>query len=166
MKWLGVDIIYNHADYRLMSRRAVDELEKYTETNLFLRGIIPQIGLKTSVVNYERKVRFAGKSKYPLNKMLSFAIEGILSFSVKPLRAITLFGLIISLASFVFLIYVVIGHFLNGNVAGWTTIVALISFFGGFQILCIGVIGEYIGKIYGETKRRPRYSIEEVLFKK
>ncbi|MBQ3320944.1 glycosyltransferase family 2 protein [Candidatus Saccharibacteria bacterium] len=166
MKWLGVDIIYNHADYRLMSRRAVDELEKYTETNLFLRGIIPQIGLKTSVVNYERKARFAGKSKYPLNKMLSFAIEGILSFSVKPLRAITLFGLIISLASFVFLIYVVIGHFLNGNVAGWTTIVALISFFGGFQILCIGVIGEYIGKIYGETKRRPRYSIEEVLFKK
>ena len=166
MKWLGVDIIYNHADYRLMSRRAVDELEKYAETNLFLRGIIPQIGLKTSVVNYERKARFAGKSKYPLNKMLSFAIEGILSFSVKPLRAITLFGLIISLASFVFLIYVVIGHFLNGNVAGWTTIVALISFFGGFQILCIGVIGEYIGKIYGETKRRPRYSIEEVLFKK
>lgn len=163
MKRLGVDIVYNHADYRLMSKRAVDELEKYSEVNLFLRGIIPQIGLKTSTVKYERKERFAGESKYPLRKMMGFALEGVLSFSVRPLRIITVLGLIISLASFVFLIYVVVGHFVNGSVAGWTTTVALVSFFGGFQILCIGVIGEYIGKIYSETKRRPRYSIEKVL---
>lgn len=166
MKWLGVDIVYNHADYRLMSKRAVDELERYSEVNLFLRGIIPQIGLKTAIVKYERKERFAGESKYPLRKMLGFALEGVLSFSVRPLRIITVLGLIISLASFVFLIYVVVGHFVNGNVAGWTTTVALVSFFGGFQILCIGVIGEYIGKIYGETKRRPRYSIERILSEK
>ena len=166
MKKLGADIIYNHADYRLMSKKAVDELEKYDEVNLFLRGIIPQIGFKTSTVEYERKERFAGESKYPLRKMLSFALEGILSFSVSPLRIITILGMVISFASFIFLIYVIVGHFVNGSVAGWTTTVALVSFFGGFQILCIGIIGEYIGKIYGETKRRPRYTIEKVLFKK
>lgn len=163
MKKLGVDVVYNHADYRLMSKKAVNELEKYSEVNLFLRGIIPQIGFKTSTVEYERKERFAGESKYPLKKMLGFALEGVLSFSVSPLRVITILGLIISFASFIFLIYVVIGHFANGNVAGWTTTVALVSFFGGFQILCIGVIGEYIGKIYSETKHRPRYSIEKIL---
>ncbi|MBQ8996544.1 glycosyltransferase family 2 protein [Candidatus Saccharibacteria bacterium] len=166
MRRLGVDIVYNHADYRLMSRRAVDELEKYSEVNLFLRGIIPQIGLQTAVVKYERKARFAGESKYPLKKMLSFALEGILSFSVRPLRLITVFGSLISLASFIFLIYVIIGHFVSGNVAGWTTIIALVCFFGGFQIFCIGIIGEYIGKIYSETKRRPRYAIEKVLSNK
>lgn len=166
MKRFGVEIVYNHADYRLMSKRAVDELEKYKEVNLFLRGIIPLIGFKTSTVNYERKERFAGESKYPLKKMLGFALEGILSFSVTPLRVITVLGTIISVASFIFLIYVIIGHFTNnGNVAGWTTIIALVSFFGGFQILCIGLIGEYIGKIYSETKQRPRYSIEEELTK-
>lgn len=166
MKKLGADIVYNHADYRLMGKKAVDELEKYDEVNLFLRGIIPQIGFKTSTVEYERKERFAGESKYPLRKMLSFALEGILSFSVSPLRIITILGMVISFASFIFLIYVIVGHFVNGSVAGWTTTVALVSFFGGFQILCIGIIGEYIGKIYGETKRRPRYTIEKVLFKK
>ena len=166
MRRLGVDIVYNHADYRLMSRRAVDELEKYSEVNLFLRGIIPQIGLQTAVVKYERKARFAGESKYPLKKMLSFALEGILSFSVRPLRLITVLGSLISLASFIFLIYVIIGHFVSGNVAGWTTIIALVCFFGGFQIFCIGIIGEYIGKIYSETKRRPRYAIEKVLSNK
>lgn len=165
MAKLGVDIVYNHADYRLMSKRAVNELAKYSEVNLFLRGIIPQIGLKTSIVKYARKTRFAGESKYPLKKMCSFALEGILSFSVRPLRIITVLGSLISFASFVFLVYVIIGHFVNGNVAGWTTTVALVCFFGGFQILCIGIIGEYIGKIYGETKRRPRYSIEKVLSK-
>ena len=163
MSKLGVDIIYNHADYRLMSRRAVCELEKYSEVNLFLRGIVPQIGFKTATVKYDRKARFAGESKYPLKKMLSFAFEGILSFSVRPLRVITVLGLIISLLSFVFLIYVIIGHFIHGNVAGWTTMVALVCFFGGFQIFWIGIIGEYIGKIYSETKRRPRYVIEKVL---
>lgn len=163
MKLLGVDVVYNHADYRLMSKRALDELENYKEVNLFLRGIIPLIGFHSSIVEYERQERFAGKSKYPLRKMINFAIEGILSFSVKPLRIITTFGFTIAFISFLFLIYVIIGHLLTGNVEGWTTIVTLICFFGGFQIFCIGVIGEYIGKIYSETKQRPRYIIEEVL---
>lgn len=163
MKLLGVDVIYNHADYRLLSKRVLEELANYKEVNLFLRGIIPLIGFKSSIVTYERHERFAGVSKYPLKKMINFAIEGILSFSVKPLRIITLSGFFISLISFLFLLYVVIGHFITGNVAGWTTIVTLICFFGGFQIFCIGVIGEYIGKIYSETKQRPRYTLEEVL---
>jgi len=161
MKFLGVNIIYNHADYRLMSKRTLEELENYKEVNLFLRGIIPLIGFKTSCVYYERLERFAGESKYPLKKMLSFAIEGVLSFSVKPIRIITISGLIISILSFLMLIYSIIGHFISGNVAGWTTIIVLICFFGGFQILCIGVIGEYIGKIYQESKQRPRYVIEK-----
>ena len=163
MKLLGVDIIYNHADYRLMSKRALEALSNYKEVNLFLRGIIPLIGYKYDIVTYERNERFAGESKYPLKKMLSFAMEGILSFSVKPLRIITTMGLLISFISFVFLLYVVIGHFVSGNVQGWTTIVALICFFGGTQIFCIGIIGEYIGKIYSETKQRPRYIIESVV---
>ena len=165
MKKMGVDIVYNHADYRLMSKRALEELENYQEVNLFLRGIVPLIGFKTTTVEYERKERFAGVSKYPLKKMLNFAMEGILSFSVTPLRMITITGLLIAFISFLFLIYVVIGHFLNGNVAGWTTIVTLVSFFGGFQIFCIGIIGEYLGKIYMETKKRPRYIIEQELTK-
>ena len=163
MSLLGVEIVFNHADYRLMSKRALDELENFSEVNLFLRGIIPLIGFKSTIVTYERNERFAGESKYPLKKMLNFALEGILSFSVKPIRLITTIGFIISFLSFIFLIYVIVGHFISDNVQGWTTIVALISFFGGFEILCIGVIGEYIGKIYGETKRRPRYIIEKVL---
>ncbi len=163
MKKMGVDIVYNHADYRLMSKRALDELENYQEVNLFLRGIVPLIGFKTTTVEYERKERYAGVSKYPLKKMLSFAMEGILSFSVTPLKMITMIGFLIALISFLFLIYVIIGHFLNGNVAGWTTIVTLVCFFGGFQIFCIGIIGEYLGKIYMETKKRPRYIIEQEL---
>lgn len=163
MKLLGVDIIFNHADYRLMSKRSLNDLEKYKEVNLFLRGIIPLIGYKSSIVTYERAERFAGESKYPLKKMLNFALEGILSFSVKPIRIITSLGFMIAFFSFLFLVYVIIGHFVSGNVAGWTTIVALICFFGGFQIFCIGVIGEYIGKIYNETKQRPRFIIERIL---
>lgn len=163
MSLLGADIVYNHADYRLMSKRALNELEKYKEVNLFLRGIIPLIGFKTATVEYKRNERFAGESKYPLKKMLNFALDGILSFSVKPIRIITSLGFIVSLLSFLFLIYVIVGHFISNNVTGWTTIVALISFFGSFQVLCIGIIGEYIGKIYNETKQRPRYIIERVL---
>ena len=163
MKIMGVDVVYNHADYRLTSKRVLDNFENYKEVNLFLRGIFPLIGFKSDVVYYERAERFAGESKYPLKKMLNFAWDGITSFSVKPLRMITFIGSIISIFSFLFLLYVIIGHFTNGNVEGWTTIVALISFFGGFQILCIGVIGEYIGKIYNETKARPRYIIEKVV---
>ena len=163
MKNLGVDIVYNHADYRLMSKRAIEELANYKEVNLFLRGIIPLIGFKSSIVEYERNERFAGESKYPLKKMLNFALEGILSFSVKPLRLITTVGFTIAFLSLLFLIYVIVGHFLSHNVEGWTTIVTLICFFGGFQIFCIGIIGEYIGKIYQETKERPRFIIEKVV---
>ena len=165
MALLGVEIVYNHADYRLMSKRALNELENFKEVNLFLRGIIPLLGFKTAKVEYERKERFAGVSKYPLKKMLNFALDGILSFSIKPIRIITSAGFIVSFLSFLFLIYVIIGHFVSDNVTGWTTIVALICFFGSFQVLCIGIIGEYIGKIYNETKHRPRYIIEDVLLK-
>ena len=161
MALLGVEIVYNHADYRLMSKRALNELENFKEVNLFLRGIIPLLGFKTAKVEYERKERFAGESKYPLKKMLNFALDGILSFSIKPIRIITSAGFIVSFLSFLFLIYVIIGHFVSDNVTGWTTIVALICFFGSFQVLCIGIIGEYIGKIYMETKKRPRYIISE-----
>ena len=163
MKIMGVDVVYNHADYRLTSKRVLDNFEDYKEVNLFLRGMFPLIGFKSDVVYYERAERFAGKSKYPLKKMLNFAWDGITSFSIKPLRMITFIGSLISILSFIFLIYVIVGHFVNGNVEGWTTIVALVSFFGGFQILCIGIIGEYIGKIYNETKGRPRYIIEKVI---
>jgi len=163
MAMLGVEIIYNHADYRLMTKRTLEELENFKEVNLFLRGIIPLIGFKTSKVEYERNERFAGESKYPLKKMLNFAMDGILSFSIKPIRLITTAGFIVSFLSFIFLIYVIVGHFISKNVTGWTTIVALICLFGSFQILCIGIIGEYIGKIYNETKQRPRYIIKEIL---
>ena len=165
MALLGVEIVYNHADYRLMSKRALNELENFKEVNLLLRCIIPLLGFKTAKVEYERKERFAGESKYPLKKMLNFALDGILSFSIKPIRIITSAGFIVSFLSFLFLIYVIIGHFVSDNVTGWTTIVALICFFGSFQVLCIGIIGEYIGKIYNETKHRPRYIIEDVLLK-
>lgn len=161
MAMLGVETVYNHADYRLMSKRALNELEKFKEVNLFLRGIIPMIGFKTATVEYVREERFAGESKYPLKKMISFAIEGITSCSVKPLRMITMFGVTISVISVLYLIYVIIGSLAGHTVPGWATLAVLICFFGGAQILCIGVVGEYIGKIYNETKARPRYIIEE-----
>ena len=163
MKFMGVDIVFNHADYRLASKRVLEELEKYKEVNLFLRGIFPLIGYKSSIVYYERAERFAGESKYPLKKMLSFAWEGITSFTIKPLKMIMSFGLIIAFFSMLFLIWVIIGKFIGNNIPGWSAIVVLICFFSGIQIFCIGVIGEYIGKIYIETKERPRYCIEEDL---
>ena len=165
MKKLGVDLVYNSADYRLMSKRALNELAKYKEVNLFLRGIVPQLGFKTDIVKYERAERFAGESKYPLKKMLHLAVDGILSFSEKPLKFISGFGFFISFVSLCFLIYVIIGHFIGSNVQGWTTIIVLICLFGGFQITCIGIVGEYIAKIYSETKQRPRYIIETDLEK-
>lgn len=161
MAAMGVETVYNHADYRLMTKRALDELAKFKEVNLFLRGIIPMIGFQTATVEYVREERFAGESKYPLGKMISFAIEGITSCSVKPLRLITVCGMLISLLSFIYLIYVIVGGLAGQTVAGWATLAVLICFFGGAQILCIGVVGEYIGKIYNETKARPRYIIEE-----
>lgn len=163
MKLLGVDIVYNHADYRLMSKRALDALSEYTETNLFLRGIVPLIGYRTDYVYYDRKERMAGESKYPLKKMISFALEGITSFSVKPLKIISNLGILISCLSVLGLLYALISYLTHNAVAGWTAIVASIWLLGGIQLLCIGTLGGYIGKIYSEVKRRPRFHIEEYL---
>lgn len=163
MNIMGVEVIFNHADCRLMSKRALEGLNEFKEVNLFLRGIVPQIGYKTDIVYYERNERVAGDSKYPLKKMLAFAIDGITSFSIKPLRMITSIGFIILLLSFVVLIYFVIMKLIGNTVSGWTFIVCSIWLIGGIQTLCLGIIGEYIGKIYKETKARPRYIIESVL---
>ena len=163
MQLMGVDIIYNHADCRLMSKRALDELENFTEINLFLRGIVPLIGFKSEIVTYERNERFAGESKYPLKKMLSFAFDGITSFSIKPIRFILFIGIIFCLMSIGVLIYSIVQKILGNTVAGWTFIVCSIWLVSGVQMISLGVIGEYIGKIYSETKRRPRYIIEKKL---
>ncbi len=163
MKLLGVDVVYNHADYRLMSRRALEALSEYRETNLFLRGIVPLIGYRSDVVYYDRHERFAGESKYPLKKMISFALDGISSFSVKPLKIISNLGILISVLSLAGLLYALISYFTSRAVAGWTAIVASIWLLGGLQLLCIGVVGGYIGKMYQEVKARPRFRIEEFL---
>lgn len=163
MKGLGVDIVYNHADYRLMSKRALDSLQDFKEVNLFLRGIVPLIGYKSDVVLYERNERFAGESKYPLKKMLSFAFEGITSFSVKPIRLILTVGILMFISSLAALLYFFIIWMAGKTVQGWTTVVASIWMLGGIQLLCLGVIGEYIGKIYIETKQRPKYIIDKFI---
>ncbi len=163
MHLMGVEIVFNHADCRLMSKEALDALEKFNEVNLFLRGIVPQIGYKTSIVYYERNERAAGKSKYPLKKMLKFAIEGITSFSVVPLKMITSIGFIMFLISFLVIIYSIIVKILGQTVSGWTFIVSSIWLVSSIQMLSLGIIGEYIGKIYQETKRRPKYIIEKEL---
>ncbi|MBR5286981.1 MAG: glycosyltransferase family 2 protein [Clostridia bacterium] len=165
MKALGVDIVFNHADYRLMSRRAVEGLAQFTEVNLFLRGIVPQIGYKWTTVTYERAERFAGESKYPLKKMLAFAADGITSFSVKPIRMVFTIGVVIFAVSLVMLLYALISKILGYAHAGWTSLMGSIWLIGGIQLLSLGVVGEYIGKIYNETKRRPRFIIESVLNK-
>lgn len=163
MKALGVDIVYNHADYRLMSKRALDSLQDFKEVNLFLRGIVPLIGYKSDVVLYERNERFAGESKYPLKNMLSFAFEGITSFSVKPIRLILAVGIIMFISSLVALLYFLIIWVAGKTVQGWTTVVASIWMLGGIQLLCLGIIGEYIGKIYIETKERPKYIVDKFI---
>ena len=163
MNIMGVEVVFNHADCRLMSKRALEGLSEFKEVNLFLRGIVPQVGYKTDIAYYERNERVAGESKYPLKKMLAFAIDGITSFSIKPLRMITSIGFIILILSFVVLIYSIIMKLIGNTVSGWTFIVCSIWLIGGIQTLCLGVIGEYIGKIYKETKARPRYIIECVL---
>lgn len=163
MKALGVDIVYNHADYRLMSKRALDSLQDFKEVNLFLRGIVPLIGYKSDVVLYERNERFAGESKYPLKKMLSFAFEGITSFSVKPIRLILTVGILMFISSLAATLYFLIIWMAGKTVQGWTTVVASIWMLGGIQLLCLGVIGEYIGKIYIETKERPKYIIDKFI---
>lgn len=163
MKTLGVDIVFNHADYRLMSRRALEGLKDFKEVNLFLRGIVPQIGFPWTTVEYERAERFAGESKYPLKKMLAFAFDGITSFSVKPMRMILNLGAVVFIISLLMLLWALCAHLTGSSVAGWTSLMGSIWLIGGIQLLSLGVIGEYIGKIYSETKARPRFIIEQVL---
>lgn len=166
MRKMGVESVYNHADYRLMSKKAVDELSEYQEQNLFLRGIIPLIGYKTDCVYYSRGKRTAGESKYPLKKMISFAWDGITSFSIKPITMISILGGIIAFFSGISILYILIGKLLYGqSIQGWTSTMISIWFLGGVQLMSIGVIGEYIGKTYMESKRRPRYNIETALSK-
>ena len=160
---MGVDIVYNHADYRLMSKRAVEEMLKFKEVNLFLRGIVPLVGFKSDSVYYERAERFAGESKYPLKKMLSFAVDGITSFSIKPIRMITTLGFLIFVVSLCMLVYSFVRHFTGHTSIGWSSMFVSIWAIGGLQILSIGIIGEYIGKIYMETKERPKFIIEKEL---
>lgn len=166
MKALGVDVVYNHADYRLTSKRVLEEFENFKEVNLFLRGMFPLVGYKSDVVYYERNCRFAGESKYPLKKMLNFAWDGITSFSVKPLRLICATGIIILLVSIMIMIYSLIRKLTSNTVDGWTFLSISIWFIGGLQMTSIGIIGEYIGKMYNETKQRPRYIISENLEEK
>jgi hypothetical protein len=163
MKGMGVDTVYNHADYRLMSRRALEALAEFDEVNLFLRGIVPLVGFKSTEVTYERGERFAGESKYPLKKMLAFATEGITSMSVKPIRLIATMGILVFLASIGVLIYSIIRKCIGETVEGWAFLAVSIWALGGIQLLAIGVIGEYIGKIYLETKHRPKFIISEYL---
>lgn len=163
MSLMGVKTVYNHADFRLMSRRAVEEFAKYKETNLFLRGMMPLIGYQTDNVYYDRRERVAGESKYPLKKMLALAFNGISSFSVKPISLILGMGLFIIFASAVALVYALISYCTDHVVPGWTSLILSIWFLGGLQLLAIGLVGQYIGKIYIEVKQRPRYNIEKIL---
>ncbi len=159
---LGINLVYNHADYRLMSSRALDALSQFDEVNLFLRGIVPLLGFRHCCVSYARAERFAGESKYPLKKMLSFAFDGITSFTVSPIRAITALGGLSCLAAIVVGIYTLVQKILGHTVGGWASIMMSIWFIGGLQLMSLGLIGEYIGKIYKEVKHRPKYIIEEV----
>jgi polyisoprenyl-phosphate glycosyltransferase len=164
MHKIGINLVHNHADYRLMSKRALDELSRYTEVNLFLRGIIPLIGFKTTKVYYERKERFAGQSKYPLKKMLSFAFDGITSFSVTPIRLITCIGFLLFILSVITGSYAIIQKLSGNTTSGWTSLMISIWLIGGLQLMGIGLIGEYIGKIFVEVKGRPKYAIDVDLY--
>lgn len=166
MSWLGAKSVYNHADFRLMSHRAVEALANYEERNLFLRGIVPLIGYKSDYVYYERSSRVAGESKYPLKKMLKFAFDGITSFSIKPISLITTFGILIIILSVAALVYSLISYFTGSAEPGWSSLIISIWFLGGVQLASIGLVGQYVGKIYVESKKRPRYNIEEYLGKK
>ncbi len=163
MNFLGAKTVFNHADYRLMSKRALEGLEQFQEVNLFLRGIVPMIGYRTDTVLYERSERFAGESKYPLKKMLSFALEGITSFSVKPIRFITALGFLVFLASLVMFVYILVRFFTGNTVTGWSSVAASVWLFGGLMLLALGIVGEYIGKIYLEVKHRPRFIVKSFL---
>ena len=161
MNWMGAQVVFNHADYRLMSSRVLNEFANFKEVNIFLRGMVPLVGFKSTSVYYERAERIAGESHYPLKKMLALAFDGITSLSVKPIRLITGFGALISVISFLGVIWAVVEAILGSTVAGWASTTSIVCFMGGIQLLCLGVIGEYIGKIYMETKHRPRFIIEK-----
>lgn len=160
LSFMGVDVTFNHADYRLMSRKALEALEGFKEVNLFLRGMVPMVGFKTAVVPYVRSKRFAGESKYPLKKMLAFAFEGITSLSIKPIRMITALGGVVFGVSLCILLYCLIRHFTGHTIQGWTSLAVSLWALGGMQLLAIGVVGEYVGKLYLEAKGRPRFIIE------
>ena len=166
MQTMGGDVVYNHADFRLMSKRALQALVAHPERNLFLRGIVRSLGYPSDFVYYDRHERFAGESKYPLSKMLNFAIDGITSFSVKPLRLITTFGLLFMLVAITIIGYALYEHLLGNTIIGWTSLLVSVWFIGGAILTAIGIIGEYIGKIYKEVKRRPRYFIEKQIIQK
>lgn len=161
LNMMGVETVYNHADYRLMSKKALNEFANFKEVNLFLRGMVPLVGFKSTSVFYERHERLAGESHYPLSKMLSLAFDGITSLSIKPIRLITALGVIVALFSFVGVIWSIVTHFLGQTVSGWASMTCIICFVSGVQLISLGVIGEYIGRIYLETKQRPRFIISE-----
>ena len=161
MKWMGADTVFNHADYRLVSSRALKEFANFKEVNIFLRGMFPLVGFKSTCVYYERHERIAGESHYPLKKMLALAFDGITSLSIKPIRIITGLGVFISLAAFALIIYALVSYFTGNVVSGWASSLIVTCFLGGIQLICLGVIGEYVGKIYMETKARPRFIISQ-----
>lgn len=166
MNVMGAEVVFNHADYRLISSKVLQEFAEFKEVNLFLRGMIPLVGFKSTSVYYERNERIAGESHYPLKKMLALAFDGITSLSIKPIRMITIFGVIVSLISFVGAIWAIISQILGNTVIGWASMTCIICFLGGIQLICLGIIGEYIGKIYMESKHRPRYIISERTYDK
>jgi len=163
---MGAEVVYNHADYRLVSSRVLNEFANFKEVNLFLRGMFPLVGFKSTSVLYERHSRIAGESHYPLSKMIALALDGITSLSTKPIRFITYFGLIVSLISFVGVLWAVVSRFLGTTIAGWSSTLAIMCFLGGVQLISLGVIGEYVGKVYLEVKNRPRYIISERTWEK
>ncbi|MBR5306983.1 MAG: glycosyltransferase family 2 protein [Oscillospiraceae bacterium] len=160
MRLMGAETVFNHADYRLMSKRALDGLAEFKEVNLFLRGTVPLVGYKSTSVYYERNERIAGESHYPFSKMLNLALNGITSLSTKPLRYITSIGFVMAFISFMFIVWAIVARFTGNTVAGWTSLVGIMALIGGIQLFCLGIIGEYIGKIYSEVKQRPKYIIQ------
>lgn len=166
LNWMGVEVIYNHADYRLISSRVLREFANYKEVNIFLRGMVPLVGFKSTIVYYERHERIAGESHYPLSKMLSLAFDGITSLSIKPIRMITGVGFVIAVLSFIGVLWSFVEYFIGETVNGWASMISLICFIGGVQLLCLGILGEYIGKIYLEVKARPRYIISDRTYTK
>ena len=166
LNWMGVEVIYNHADYRLISSWVLQEFANYKEVNIFLRGMVPLVGFKSTIVYYERHERIAGESHYPLSKMLSLAFDGITSLSIKPIRMITGVGFVIAVLSFIGVLWSFVEYFIGETVNGWASMTSLICFIGGVQLLCLGILGEYIGKIYLEVKARPRYIISDRTYTK